>query len=369
MATMTEATPLSATKPLSAMAPRLRRASAHPRSEAGRGVPRWLRALLAVPLLGKLAGAAGVIVLAMATITIVLHGADARDREMMALIFVALFASLAVNLVLVTIALKPLAELENIAGRVLAGDLEARVTPSLLADRDIARLGRSINLLLDSLVADRTRMRELASHCVRVQDEERALVAHELHESAAQALSAQMLHLAAVARDTTDPAVSERLQAIRDTMGATLEEIRALSQAMHPQVLDDLGIAAAIARLAREARERYQARIDVMVDAGVSRASPAVASVLYRVAQEAIANAMRHGAAGRVRVDLTTAQDTATLEVEDDGTGFDVSAAEATRPSTGLFAMRERVSLVHGRLSIQSEPGRGTRIVATVPIE
>jgi signal transduction histidine kinase len=86
------------------------------------------------------------------------------------------------------------------------------------------------------------------------------------------------------------------------------------------------------------------------------------------VAQEALRNAARHAGARRVEIVLLHKLGTTSLEVSDDGRGFDVQRAEERRPGMGLFSMRERVALVNGRLTVTSSPGRGTRIVATVPL-
>jgi signal transduction histidine kinase len=90
--------------------------------------------------------------------------------------------------------------------------------------------------------------------------------------------------------------------------------------------------------------------------------------VFYRVAQEALRNSARHAGARKVEILLLRKGGAASLEVSDDGRGFDVRRAEERRPGMGLFSMRERVALVNGRLVVTSAPGRGTRIVATVPL-
>jgi signal transduction histidine kinase len=94
---------------------------------------------------------------------------------------------------------------------------------------------------------------------------------------------------------------------------------------------------------------------------------PAHASVLYRVAQEAVNNALRHGRPNSIVLRAGVTGGVARLEVEDDGSGFVVAEAERKRPGMGLFTMRERAALVGGALEVHSEPGRGTRVVATVP--
>lgn len=355
------------TRPLSALAPQLEHVRGRARSGATR-LPRWTRALLGVPLLGKLAGAALLVVLVMGALILALHMNGASSREMVAVLFVGLFAMLVVNLVLVSIALRPVGDLEVLANRVLAGDLAARVAPSVLADRDIARLGRSINLLLDGLVADRAQMRRLAAEVIRTHDEERARVARELHDSIVQGIAAQMFQLGAAARDATDAELRDRLLAVRAMTSTTMEELRALSQTVYPQMLDELGLPAALSQLARDTRMRCPAAIEATIDPEVNRVSPDAAAVLYRVAEEALENACLHACAPHIRMTVTAEAESVTLEILDDGTGFDVAAAEAGAPSVGIFSMRQRVALANGRFEITSTPGRGTRVVAAVPV-
>lgn len=339
---------------------------AAPRPRAWRA-PRPLRTLLRAPLLAKLAGANGVIALAAGGVAIAAHGTHPEAAWMLTTGLGALALSVAVNLALVYLALRPLGALERTAERVWRGDLAARVPTSPLADRDMARVGRTINLLLDAANEDRARLRRLAAQVISAQDGERSRIARELHDSTAQTLAGLMFQLSAAARDA-DPAQRERLEGLREVATAALEEVRTLSHSVYPRVLDDLGLEAALEWLARRARER--GALDVAVEAeGAGRAvPPAAAAVLYGVAQEALRNAERHGDGEAVRIALRVGPGTATLEVADDGRGFDVAEAEGRRPGMGLFTMRERVALVDGRLTVDSTLGAGTRVVATVPL-
>ena len=324
--------------------------------------------LLRVPLLGKLAGANVLIALAA------LVGVAAEERLHMpgtavSVLGIALGTSLVVNFVLVYVALRPLSDLETTAERVSAGDLAARVSPSMLADRDMARVGHTLNTLLERLTTDRARMRRLAAQVISAQDEERARVARELHDSTAQMLAAVMLQLGVAARENESPALDARIATVRDMVADALEEVRSLSHTMHPRVLDDLGLAAALEWLARQTRAQETFDVRVIADPDSSRIPAPVASVLYRVAQEALRNAARHAEARNVELRVRPDAKSATLEVTDDGRGFDVKRAEERRPGMGLFSMRERVSLVNGTLTVTSAPARGTRIVATIPLE
>jgi signal transduction histidine kinase len=316
---------------------------------------------LRVPLVVKLAGA-NLVVVAMLLGAWLLAGGPV-NRYVIAI----LAGVIAIHLILVLIALRPIRDLEVAAERVWKGDFGTRVERSAVADQQVLRIGAMFNILLDGLVADRARMRTLASEVIDVADRERAAVARELHDSTAQRLAALLLQLSAASRDCTDPALAPRLAAARDAAHELTEEVRLLSHTLHPRVLDDLGLVPALQKLAREAS--HGTGVDVDVDAeSVARKQlpPSVSSVLYRVAQEAVRNAIRHGAPHRIRVVLRAEAQAARIEVHDDGTGFDLTATEQS--GLGLLSMRERVSLVDGTLEIKTARGSGTSIVATVPL-
>jgi len=329
--------------------------------------PRVLRGLLRAPLVAKIAGANAVIALAAGGVTLVAHGTHPGAAWMLTTGLGALLVSVLVNLVLVHLALRPLGALERTAERVWRGDLGARVPSSPLADRDMARVGRTINLLLDSLNDDRARMGRLAAQVISAQDGERSRIARELHDSTAQTLAGLMFQLSAAARDA-EPAQRERLDGLKDMAAAALEEVRTLSHTVYPRVLDDLGLVAALEWLARRARERGVLDVSVKAEGVGGDVPHAAASVLYGVAQEALRNAERHSDAAAVEIELRGGPGTMTIEVADDGCGFEVAEAEKRRPGMGLFTMRERVALVEGRLTVDSALGAGTRVVATVPL-
>ena len=342
----------------------LRRAPARPPEPPP--PPRWARTVLGAPLVAKLAGAN--VVLATAGIIAALAAARAGASRGTELGLLVAFLSLAllVNMTLVHLALRPLKALEATALRVSRGDFEARVPRSPLTDRNLARVGDTFNRLLDGMVSDRARLRTLAAEVIRVGDAERARIARELHDSTAQTLAALKLQLAAMAHG--DPTLAERLEPIVDLATAALEEVRTLAHIVYPRVLDDLGLPAALQWLARQVSGDAGAP-DTVVD--VPDDAPPLPhearAVLYRVAQEALRNASVHAHARHITVRLAGRDGGAELTVADDGTGFDVEAAERRRPGMGLFTMRERVGLVDGRLTIDSAPRRGTRIAAWVP--
>lgn len=355
--------------------PLLQRGTGRASGVAASRVPRWLQALLRAPLAGKLAGANAVIVMAATAAALAVHGtAAAADQRVLLILGLALSGSLVVNVTLVVIALRPLGDLEATAARVWQGDLDARVPQSLLADVHLARIGGTLNVLLDGLTSDRARMRRLAAEVISAGDRERAHIARELHDSAAQSLAALVYQLSAMERELgeaqiADPGVAERLASIKEMASAVLEEVRLLAHTVHPRVLDDLGLPAALKKLAREVERSTGVAVSVTAEDEARTVPATLASVLYRVAQESVNNAVRHGAPANVTLTLRLAASEVSLEVEDNGRGFDADAAERRRPGMGLFTMRERVALVNGQFHIASRPGHGTRITAILPLD
>ncbi len=333
------------------------------RAAPPRGFVDWI---MRVPLSAKLLGANLLVAVIALSAMFISHTPGETLMQSLVVGMSAVVFSLAANFVLVTVALRPLRELERTAQRVWAGDLTVRARSTQTEDHDLGRVRSAINLLLDGMHHDRARMRRLALHAITVGDGERARVGRELHESSAQWLAGMTLELAAMARDAEDPENRQQLDRMREMAQHVLEQVRALSETLHPRVLDDLGLAPALQHLARKTSERgVSTSADTTdADAAIPRH---VANVLYDVAREAVANAARHASATHVEVYLTTDQGRVQLDVRDDGRGMDVEEKE--RGGFGLFSMRERVALVNGTFSLESRPGDGTRVVASVALD
>ena len=348
-------------------------------------VPRWLESLLRIPLPMKLVGANLLLLVAATGTALVLRQRELSTAPVLTVVIIAFLAALLLNTGLVMLAVRPLRVLEKTVDTIWHGDLGARVPTSLLADRHVTRVARMFNILLDGLVADRARTRRLATELINTADKERAAISRELHDSAAQSLAALVMQLSVVAQSThTAPreVLKERIEGARVLAINTLEEVRLLAHTMHPRVLDDLGLIAALKQLARDTTDHLAnyahaassaedngVVVDVIAKEGSDEAIPGPAmSVLYRVAQEAVQNARRHAAPKHVEICLRTDAETAMLEVIDDGRGFDPEAARKEHSGIGLFTMRERVALVDGEFRIRSRPGGGTSVLASVPL-
>lgn len=322
-------------------------------------------AALRVPLAAKLVGANLLVVTAVVAVGI------ASGAHVGAVAVTGMLAIVVLHLILVAVALRPIRELEGVASRVWHGDYGARVGRSRTADNEVLRIGSMFNILLDGLAADRARMRALATDVIEAGERERAALARELQDTTAQHVAALLFELSAAARDASDPVLAQRLAAARDAAESILEEVRLLSNTVHPAVLDDLGLEAALRKLARDASHGNAIDFDVDADVGGARLPRNVEAALYRVAQEAVRNATRHASPNRVRILLRRQPAAALLEVRDDGTGFDLTAIEQRlgRDARGIAAIRERLSLVDGWVEIKTATGNGTTVTATVPLD
>lgn len=342
-----------------------RRSSSHLVMNVRHWTGRVLEAVLRVPLVTKLAGANIIIVATTLIATATTLGATTEHERLIALA-IALVLGLAVNAALVALALRPLRQLEETAARISAGDMTARVPASPLADRDMARTRRALNRVLDELVAERARIRRLASLALKAQDDERRRVAHELNDSTAQTMAGVAMELSVAARAATDPELAARLARLRDAADQSTEEIRTLAHSVYPRVLQDLGMAAALERLARMTRDKSGVETYVTFD---SEPVPAnVAAVLYRVAQESLANAVRHASPSMIQIRVFVDDSHVNLHVVDDGIGFTPAEVMRSGVGTGIFSMRERVALAGGTFGIVSTPGDGTRVTARIPL-
>ncbi|MEP7345782.1 MAG: sensor histidine kinase [Gemmatimonadaceae bacterium] len=333
-----------------------------------RRLPRWLDWLLRVPLVAKIAGANGIIVVAAIGSAVAVMDRSGHDATLVLILAVALAGASVVNVALVLIALRPLADLEVTAQRIWRGDLSARVPRSIVADSDLLRVGGALNIVLDGLISDRQRLRAMTSHVLQAADEERSRIAGELHDSAAQTLAGLTLELSAAAKANRDAELGPRLDRARQMSAGVLDEIKMLAHTMYPRVLEDGDLGAALEHLAREISLRTGVPVVVENDSSASEIPSALTSVLYRVAQEAVNNAVRHGHPTGVKLLVRVQNAVACLEVVDDGSGFDVVEAEGHRPGMGIYTMRERAALLGGAVEIHSGDSKGTRIVVCIPL-
>jgi PAS domain S-box-containing protein len=207
----------------------------------------------------------------------------------------------------------------------------------------------------------------LSRRLIQAHEDERALLARELHDDMTQRLAVLAIDVGQAELTATDGAHAEKLRAVREGLVRLSEDVHSLAYQLHPSVLEELGLAEAL----RTACERFGRRGDVALsvdlDPLASGSGRDAALCLFRVAQEALNNVMLHAGARTASLTLRKTEGGGLrLAVRDDGRGFD-PAKPGLRRSLGLASMRERVLLANGTLNIESVPGQGTSIVAWVP--
>jgi two-component system sensor histidine kinase UhpB len=274
--------------------------------------------------------------------------------------------SLVVNAIILKLALRPLQLQEDVASRVRAGDWEARVPASALADRDLDRLMRLFNEMLDDVSAFRARIQDVAARALRAEEEERKRISRELHDDTAQVLTALLLRLR-LAQQTDDP---DRVRVVLAEMRADLVEavdgVRRLAAGLRPPALDELGLAGAIQKYAEDACRSYDIDLTLDLDAIRGGYPPDVELALYRIAQEALSNAVRHSEGTRISLCSKATSEQLRLTVEDDGRGFDPDVPTEGGRGLGIQGMMERASYMGAVVMIDSRPGEGTRVSAVI---
>ena len=319
------------------------------------------------------------------------------ERNLLAFGGIAFLITLLVAWLLTNSVVRPIHTLITACQRIAAGDLTQPVPR--VGGAEVSILGRSFDQMREQLrkslsetrewntelerrVAQRTHeladveqeRRELLRKLVVAQEEERRGLARELHDETSQALTALVVGLetatAAPAQDVQE--IKDRLEPIKLMATEMLREIQRIIHDLRPAILDDLGLAQAIDWYAES---RLKARhIQVAMETiGVEQRLPSeVETVVFRIAQEAVNNIVRHADAENVSITLEFADDAVTLQVEDDGKGFDpgtILKRGNGRGGFGLTGMRERAALFGGMATVESRRTQGTSITAKIPLK
>ena len=209
---------------------------------------------------------------------------------------------------------------------------------------------------------------KVSGQLIEAQEQERSRIARDLHDDICQRLALLSMEIDQANRAShgSVTATTPNLENIGRHCAEIAVDVQSLSHQLHSSTLDYLGVVAAIRALCRELAKQHQASIE-FTDRNVPSHLPRDISLcLFRIAQEALHNAVKYSGTNQFCVDLCATEEEVQLVVRDAGAGFDVEEAKRNR-GLGLVSMQERVNLVHGRFSVESKPGQGTRIFAAVP--
>lgn len=212
------------------------------------------------------------------------------------------------------------------------------------------------------------RERRTLLHMLQASDHERQIISYEIHDGLAQQLAAAIMQFQVhdVLRES-DPQQGATVYAVAvQLVQQAHTEARRLISGVRPPALDEAGVAVAISHLVHEPRNPKAPAVEYHDDVQFNRLPTILENAVYRIAQEAVSNACRHSRSEKVRVSLRQEGDLLELEVQDWGIGFD--PAEVDEDHFGLEGIKERTRLLGGEIDIQTEPGKGTRIRAELPI-
>ncbi|HEY7074155.1 MAG TPA: GAF domain-containing sensor histidine kinase [Solirubrobacteraceae bacterium] len=268
----------------------------------------------------------------------------------------------------------------------------AMVTPMVFKNRpvgflmvfdrlgSVARFNEDDERLLEAFAASaatavataQTASSEVLRRSIEASEQERRRWARELHDETLQQLAGLRVLLAAARRSGDAPRMEAAIGEALGLIGDGIAELRGLITDLRPAALDELGTTAAIealvARVSQQSGLQIACRLELAhEDAPERRHTAEVEATVYRLVQEALANAVKHAHATRVAVSVDERDGRVEIEVRDDGRGFD--AARAGGAGFGLLGMRERVGLVNGTLDVTSQTGAGTTVRARIPVE
>jgi signal transduction histidine kinase len=215
------------------------------------------------------------------------------------------------------------------------------------------------------------RMEGRSRQLLETQEFERRMLARELHDEIGQQLGALKLHLRVLGRGANDAQQISRLAECLEIVDATIAAIRNRALELRPSMLDDFGLQAALDWYCSRQAERSGASIEVVLDGLEQRPSPDVETACFRIVQEAVNNALRHGESHQIAIRLSDLDQQIALRIQDDGRGFmvpTVQAGTAGGAGFGISSMRERAELLGGSFSITSTPGVGTLVEAMIPL-
>jgi two-component system, NarL family, sensor histidine kinase UhpB len=287
--------------------------------------------------------------------------------------FMGTILSVLTNSWIISTALKPLRELRLVVNHIQTGNAHLDIDRLQEADPDIGEFARVLQDLLLQLEERNQQLRALSERAITAQEEERKNIARSLHDDTGQALSMLIINLERLENrlPVDESELRSKLEASRKLASDILTELRKIVYGLRPTMLDDLGLIPAIRWYSRSVLETNGIQVRMSLPDEVMELPSHLATTLFRIAQEGINNIMRHASAKTTDICLALDPTGIRLQVQDDGQGFDLQRAAGEAVSSqhlGLLGMQERAELVGGKVTVESVPGKGTRLQVFVPL-
>lgn len=281
--------------------------------------------------------------------------------------------TLLINYFILRSALQPLRQLSELVSLVKEGQTILPVAASLRADPAIEELVLAIDSMLTRLEKRTQLLRAISERAINAGEEERMRIARGLHDDTAQALSILIIELERIESLLAEnqPTLAQRIKSVRKLATHSLEELRKIIWNLRPTILDDLGLVPAIRWYARTHLEENGISVEINAPVDMLRLRPALETMLFRIAQEALNNIKKHAQADKVVINLEQNPGLVCFDVKDNGHGFDVekTTQEAVgRQQLGLLGIQERVALIGGEVKIESKLESGTHLHVCIPL-
>ena len=336
---------------------------------------RYRQSLLRISIIDRvLIGNSVIIIFGAVAGTIITRQMTLFGNGRLILLFstVGILITLLVNRWIIRSALQPLHELGDAIEQVHRGQINIPDSLKNYQDPDIHRLVITIDSMLGRIADYTSQLQAFSERAINAQEEERVRIARSLHDDTAQSISMLIIHLERLNNmvPADRPDIIRYISDSQNVATRLLENLRKIIWDLRPSILDDLGLVAAIRWFARTNLEKAGVRVDFWVDNEEMRLPTPLETMLFRIAQEAISNIVRHANASLVSIRLWVADASIWLEVKDNGCGFDlenISASNPGRKPLGLLGIRERASLVHGDVNINSSE-LGTCLQVHLPV-
>lgn len=203
---------------------------------------------------------------------------------------------------------------------------------------------------------------------IKAQEDERKRISRELHDSVAQELISSLVDLRVLKYFNVQDEALQKIQQTEASLTRLLEQIRNLSVELRPASLDDLGLDAAFRSHFKWIEKNYGVLVHFNAELDGRRFNSEIETVVYRVCQESVLNALKYADIDEINVRLFASEHTLELIVVDQGHGFNINTRDPKGTGLGLYGMKERTELVGGELSVESEPGKGTTVQLRVPL-
>lgn len=260
-------------------------------------------------------------------------------------------------------------------------DLERNMRGLLDTIEKADQLVNQVNVVLNYLSEDlkdvgpalkNAKMKEdFAIRVIEAQEEERKRISREVHDGPAQMLANVLLRTDLITRSYDEKGVERAIQELRDLKGMvrdTLHEVRRIIYDLRPMALDDLGIVPTLKKYLNSVQDYNKGTYIEFSSRGEDRRMPMnYETAIFRLVQESVNNAIKHGSAKEIRVNFEWLKENVNISIKDNGTGFDMALTKQN--SFGIVGMKERIDLLGGTMDIQSEIGQGTRIMFIIPIK